>query len=56
MKIEVQIWDSKNSRFHRETINDEDLSNITKQKILSWYDSDEQSLKDFEILNININS
>ena len=35
MKIDVQIWDSKNGRFHKETINDEDLSNITKQKILN---------------------
>jgi hypothetical protein len=56
MKIDVQIWDSKNGKFHKETIDESDLADVTRQKILSWYDTKKESLVDFEILNININN
>lgn len=57
MRIETQLWDSKNGRFFKETISKEDIENIAKQKILSYYDNVQpENLVDFEILNVNIDT
>ena len=54
MKIHVQIWDNKYSKYRKEIITDTDLETIVKIKIKEWVDVSEEELDNFEINNIEI--
>jgi hypothetical protein len=54
MTIEVEIWENKNYAYREVTITEQDLENITKQKIMEWMDIGEEKFDSFKINNVNL--
>jgi hypothetical protein len=54
MELKVIMWDMKWKKFIRETLTEEDLSEITKQKIMSYSSTEKEELNSFEIESIDL--